>query len=363
MSQEKHVLAVIAEAETFLRARDVVSAVRTALGPGVPVILRTTQELADDFADSKTQWPLVQLVSADSPTSRIVRVAQSKYILVCPPLHVIGLLGVASACSLLDDDPDLAEVGGLIGGQGGKFWSGALCEIGPSRDGTIATAPIENMRPHWKSEGLYSTTPVAFLGGPLIVRRTQLQEHHLTGETVYSRALSSGGPLQSGRACLYSGFIAITVADSESEWLRTASTEIVGAPAYSAWKAAETTEITLLHRGFALRDDRNSTVLFHADNRIAAVDGRGTTPPLEPWNYYLDASTRIQLGPGFGAIWNLVASPELTLKSGDTPGIVQGLSQAELTAIRILRSVVSKLPSQFLYIAQHVLKLLGERNR
>lgn len=363
MSQEEHDLAVVAEAETFLRARDLVSAVRLGLGPKVPVILRTSQELVDDFATSSSQWPLVQLVSVNSPTSRIVRETQSKYILVCPPLHVIGLLGATSACRLLDDNPEMAQVGGLIGGQGGKFWSGALCQIGPSRDGTIATAPVENLRPHWSAEGLFSTTPVAFLGGPLIVRRTQLQEHHLTGETVYSRALSSGVPIQSGHASLYSGFIAITVSGPESIWPITASTENLGTSAYSAWKAAETTEITVMHRGFALRDDGSSTVRFHADNRVAAVDGRGATPPFEPWAYFADTSTRLQLGPGFGAIWDLVASSNFTRKSGDTPGIVQGLSQAELTAIRILRKFASKLPAQYLSTVQRVLKLLGEKNR
>jgi hypothetical protein len=363
MSQEQNDLTVIAEAETFLRARDVVSAVRLGLGPEVPVILRTTQEMADDFADSKTQWPLVQLVSATSTASRIVRDAQSNYILVCPPLHVVGLLGASSACRLLDDNPDLYEVGGLIGRQGGEFWSGALCQIGPSHDGSIATAPVENLRPHWKAEGLFSTTPTDFLGGPLIVRRTQLKEHHLRGKTVYSRALSSGGPIQSGRACLFSGFIAITLTDLESVWPRTASMEILGASAYSAWKTAEIREITVLHRGFALRDDGSNTVTFHADNRIAAVDGRGASPPFEPWNYYVDPSTRLQLGPGFGAIWDLVASSDVTRQSRDALGTSQGLSQAELAVIRILRRVASKLPAHYLSIAQRLLKRLEERKR
>lgn len=275
MSSTKLSVSVIAEASTYLRARDVVNATHLAIGPNVPITLRTSQTLVDDFTASQTQWPDVDIVAPDFPPAEILRNLTSDYVLVCPPLHVTGLTGILGACSLLDSDPQLSQVGGLVHLPGGHFWSGALCEIGDSHKGTIATAMLEDIRPHWSAQEQFAVTPADYLGAITVVRRENLREHHVIGDNVFARALVQGSPAKSGSAVVFSGLTATSSIRPEEIFPDPESGVKLPSQADANWSELGLRQITVLHRGYALRDDSRKEIFFHADNRIAAVDGRG----------------------------------------------------------------------------------------
>lgn len=363
MSPTRPNVSIIGTAMTYLRARDLVSAAHLALGPNVQITLRTSHELLSDFNASGTRWAGVEMVEKDAPPAEILSNHDSEYVLTCPSVHVTALTGIIGACSLLDSHPEWIEIGGLLSLPGGDFWSGALRQIGQSHDGTIPTAFLEDVRPNWSAQGEFALTPADFLGGITLVRRANLGERHVTAEGFYSRALTQGRPAEGGTVRVFSGLVGTSSTWPEDIFSESESAIPLPPHAYSNWRESDLWQITVLHRGLALRNDSTKEVIFHSDSRIAAVDGRGDEQPPEPWDYYSSSHTISQLGPGFSTILAALV-PEQTLRPGNEfRGTVQGLTSAERSALKVMRRIAGKLPPRVLGAAQRIIMQLGQRRR
>lgn len=350
-------IAVLFEADSFSRLQDSVVVVQAALGPTVTIHAMVPVHLIEDLARVSVEWGSIDLVPVSAPIGVVRAAISMPYVLVVPPTSPLILSGVHAARAILDADPTIDEVGGLVLEPSCRIVSGAFVEIDRDQEGGVAIAPIELMDPVWSKEGGGAVTPAALLGGLTLVRAEQLRDGHIHGGSVLARALANVRADEPGQRLVYSGMSLLTRAGIDVVFPDSGEVEWLPEGAVDAWCARGIREARVLHRGLALRDDDAPHVVLVADNRVAAVDGRGDRSPEDPGSYYLTLNSRRQLGPGFESLLHLLMSLEGEAPSSST--VMVQPTTAELRLLSRARRIAAALPRPLLALAKRVVHVVG----
>jgi len=357
-------LTVLATPSNFSRARHLVVALKSALGNETEITLRLPESEIADLAAANWSSPGVRLFSQVAPVREIIDTVDTEIALIVPEIDAIEISGVALAIELMEKRPDVAELGGLIVDADQQVVSGAFRVINDNGGDAFGTAPLEMCEPIWERSGEFATTSADFLGGLLLVRRGDLSPQHLGSGCLVGRALSIGRPTNHAARQVFSGLKAFTADSGIDTFSRSGEWADLSPDAFESWSEAGLRQVTVLHRGVALRNDLRNRVTFHADSRIRAVDGWGGNSPGDPSVYYSQERNGIQLGPGFRlmmAVRSAHGTPRVSFD--DFRGSVEGLTEAERIAISIIRRITGKLPSFAMTLAKKTLTRLSKKDK
>lgn len=357
MSVTSSTLTVVAFADSSQRLRDVITATQMSLGQQTPIVAIAQRAVIDDLEYSNQKLPHVHLVDESSSLADIAPLIQSRYVLNLPPSSPIMFTGVNDAISLLESLPHVLELGGLVIDSRGVVVSGAFVTIHRPSTGSIALAPVEETHPDWTRHGNFAYTPSDYLGGASLIRRENLSDGHFHGGSLIGRALSAPLVDETHQRMLYSGLIALTRWGVDINFQDSGENELLPVASQPAWLKAGIHHITVLHRGAVLRHDALRRVVFLADNRIASVDGAGSRPAMDPSRYYLLTGSRIQLGPGFLALSQLInRESNWQAASSDYRGSLERLTDIERFILVRARRLGGRLPGPMLRFLRRLLK-------
>ena len=354
-------LTVVATASNFSRARRLMLSIRSALGSGPAITIRLPQSEISDLSAASWSSPRVSLYPLTSPAEEILDSLDSEVVLVMPAIDAIAVSGIGVALDFLAEHPGVTEVGGLIRGPGNAVESGAFRVIHEDDSEGLAIAPLETCEPVWHKAGEFAATSADFVGGVVLVRQHVISAHHLGDGHLVGRALSPGRPNPEASRLVFSGLQAFSARSTLAAFPPSGECEDLSPEAFEAWRETGLRQITVLHRGVALRNDLGQRVTFHPDWRITAVDGRGARVPAASSGYYAQTRNRIQLGPGFSLSDIALIDEGLSEGTFDNfRGSIEGLTQYERFVISLIRRVAGKLPSFAMTFAKKVMARMSK---
>jgi len=290
---------VIFQADSYSALVNNISSVQAATAFVAPIIALTEEALLNDLELSDWSLESVSLVRKGSAFSDCRAHIDTPFVLVLPVCNVQVLGGISLALELLERDSELQQVGGFVVDSELNVHSGAYCESPIRVPGAMSLIPVEATTPLWRARGSFASTSTTLLGGLVLMRTESLNPGHLHPGSLPGRALA-GQLVNDGRdAILFSGLFAAATGKGKETLFTFDGTEDLGPEVYRDWDRINRKQATVMHQGFAVKNDvRESVVLVH-DRRTVAADGLRSGKPFDSCQYYLSDLNSSQLGPGF----------------------------------------------------------------
>ena len=292
-------ITVIFEADTYVGLENSISAVRASLGSQTPILAIADTSLVDDLRVSGWARDFASLMIKDSDFASFKALVTTPFVMVVPLSNFQTLCGVPLAIELLERNLNLHQIGGFIAGSDLRVHSGAYVHAPRLISGALGLVPLEATSPLWQMEGSFASTRVQNLGGLVMMRTESLNPGHVHFGSIPARAVSWVRKDEEDRALLFSGFLAAVTTGRDSKLFEFQGFENLPSQSFSAWDSQNRQQVTIMHQGYAVKNDAIESILFFHDRRRRVADGEEAGRPFDPCSYYLTDLNTAQMGPGF----------------------------------------------------------------
>ena len=284
----------------------------------------TLKVAAPDFAARElsavvSRWcPQATILTSTDLQSIAVSLDDGNPVLLLPSAPCVALQGLASSISLLESEPSVRAVSGLIIDDSGQVTSDGYTTQESVEGRLQLLIGIEETDEMWKQVGRNAVVNIVGPTSFSFVRAGAVTPAMCADSSGVARIVAQAlNPMSTPLAptLLFSGLLLRTGIAVLPNSFDDGHIEILPAEVHSAWVAHGVNQVKVLHTGYAVRDDRNRNVVYVHDKVVRAVDEEIITETAPTSEALLSPSYKRQLGPAFTNALPAFTAQEVTTRN------------------------------------------------